>query len=248
MLDVVIGSRGCNKASGRMLILESVISGDTVQRFHAVFEQHCEYASPALVGDFWYDSAGSTSVPPAPPLPQAVTPPSTFLSLTGDAGSFVLDGASRNFTTSTAAFKAGGAGSGRLDISADAGVGPWTLRVGGANFQLLQPGTYTTQRSSSATVAGLAISGEGRACNASTGTLTVLEVVYNADAVLRFHATFTETCTDGGTPTSVRGEVYIVADPWRFSASAGHQPLLRAFPERPEPPPGEQRSHSRAKD
>jgi hypothetical protein len=234
MLDVVIGSRGCNKASGRMLILESVISGNTVQRFHAVFEQHCEYASPALVGDFWYDSGGSTSVPPAPPLPQAVTPPSTFLSLTGDAGSFVLNGASRNFTTSTAAFKAGAGqfGVGQVDISADAGVGPWTLRMGGANFQLIQPGTYTTQRSSSATVAGLSISGEGRACNASTGTLTVIEAVYNADAVLRFHATFTETCTDGGTPTSVRGEVYIVADPWRFSASAGHEPLLGAFPKR----------------
>jgi hypothetical protein len=233
VLDVSIGGYGCNTASGRMLVAEAVISDNVVQRFHAVFEQHCNYASPALIGDFWYDRAGSTSVPPAPPLPQAATPPSTFLSLTGDAGNFILDGQSRNFTTSTATFSAHtlNVGSGRLDIFVDGATSQWSLFVGGANGQLIQPGTYTTQRMSSATAAGLDLSGEHRGCNASTGTLTVLEVVYNADAVLRFHATFTQTCADGGSAGSVRGEIYIVADPWRFAASAGHQPLLRIVPE-----------------
>ena len=60
-----MGGTGCNVATGRFLVAEAVYKPDnTIQRFHAKFEQHCDGWSPALRGEIWIDSAGSTAIPP----------------------------------------------------------------------------------------------------------------------------------------------------------------------------------------
>ncbi len=44
--------RGCNKLTGQFTIHELVLGpGNRVDRFHATFQQHCEGAPPALVGE-----------------------------------------------------------------------------------------------------------------------------------------------------------------------------------------------------
>ena len=52
-LDFSGTGRGCNQLTGRFEILDLVISaaGDTVDRLHATFEQHCEGVSTALTGE-----------------------------------------------------------------------------------------------------------------------------------------------------------------------------------------------------
>jgi hypothetical protein len=45
-------SRGCNTLTGRFVVHEAVFGPDgSVERFHALFEQHCEGASPMLSGE-----------------------------------------------------------------------------------------------------------------------------------------------------------------------------------------------------
>ena len=69
-VSVSMGSRACNQVTGRLLIHEVVLApGNTIQRFHARFEQHCEGQVPALRGTIWVDAAGSTTPPAIPPFP-----------------------------------------------------------------------------------------------------------------------------------------------------------------------------------
>jgi hypothetical protein len=51
-LDFSGTGRGCNTLTGRFVITEIVLGpGNTLDRFHATFEQHCEGSSPALTGE-----------------------------------------------------------------------------------------------------------------------------------------------------------------------------------------------------
>ena len=51
-LDFFGSDRGCTTLTGSFQIRELVIGpGNTVDRLHATFEQHCEGASPALTGE-----------------------------------------------------------------------------------------------------------------------------------------------------------------------------------------------------
>jgi hypothetical protein len=44
--------RGCNKVTGRFVVIEAVYGpGNTLLRFHATFEQHCEGGAAALMGE-----------------------------------------------------------------------------------------------------------------------------------------------------------------------------------------------------
>lgn len=210
---------GCTP-SGRFLVAEAVFSGAIVQRFHAVFEHHCDYFSPALFGEIWFDGQGSTAVPAMAGLPSASSPTSMF-SVQGDKLAWILNGDSRSFTLANARFGAFVDGSHRINIQVDGGLAElWSMGIVGPGGQLPQPGTYSTESlPSSSAVAGLNAAGESRGCT-SVGTLTILEAVYYGDEVLRFHATFTQTCLPAPTGSpSIRGEIYIVADPWRLPAA-----------------------------
>lgn len=56
-LDFSGAGRGCNTLAGRFIVLEAVYNPDgSVSRFAADFEQHCEGAAAALVGEVRYNS------------------------------------------------------------------------------------------------------------------------------------------------------------------------------------------------
>jgi hypothetical protein len=60
----------------------------------------------------------------------------------------------------------------------------------------------------------MSISGNGFGCPTLTGSFVVLEASYGLQReVLRFHARFEQRC--GSAPGVLRGEIRIVADPWR---------------------------------
>jgi hypothetical protein len=62
-LDVFGDGRGCNEVTGRFEVLEAVYGPlNYVTTFHAVFEQHCEGAPPALFGVIRIEN------PPPPPV------------------------------------------------------------------------------------------------------------------------------------------------------------------------------------
>src|SRR5262249_13089812 len=51
-LDFSGTGRGCNTLTGRFVVTALVVGpGNTLDRFHATFEQHCEGRSPALTGE-----------------------------------------------------------------------------------------------------------------------------------------------------------------------------------------------------
>jgi hypothetical protein len=51
-LSVSGDGRGCNTLTGRFVVLDALFGpSGYVQRFHATFEQHCEGAAPALLGE-----------------------------------------------------------------------------------------------------------------------------------------------------------------------------------------------------
>src|SRR5262245_32463224 len=51
-LDVSGDGRGCNQLTGRFEVMEALLGPrGYVERFHATFEQHCEGAAAALIGE-----------------------------------------------------------------------------------------------------------------------------------------------------------------------------------------------------
>jgi hypothetical protein len=54
LLDIGGNGRGCNDVTGRFVVLDVSLSGSTLNRFHATFEQHCEGKTPALRGEIDY--------------------------------------------------------------------------------------------------------------------------------------------------------------------------------------------------
>lgn len=64
-LSVSGDGRGCNMSGGRFSVRENVTAIDgTLVHFAADFEQHCEFAAPALYGSVRIDSAVPTASPP----------------------------------------------------------------------------------------------------------------------------------------------------------------------------------------
>lgn len=213
--------RGCNQSLGRFQIAELVITNGLIQRLHVVAEQHCNYSSPTLSADIWVDAGGSTTVPAAslPPIPSS---PTSFLTVTGDPGDPRLNGQTRTYTIQSAVITPR-AGSARLFVTT-AGISDssdYLLTFSAAGPSRPGVGTYDNATGSgSSTAPGLEVSGNGAACftSSSTGKFTILEVAYGSagpagDQLLRLHATFEQHCN--GAAAGIKGEVYVVADPWR---------------------------------
>ena len=219
-LDFRGNHRACSNITGRFQIATATFAADnSLQRLHARFEQHCENWSVGVRGEIWIDAGGSTSVPAIPPLPRPSTPTS-FLSFVSEPGDFIGGGATRSYTMSNMIF------TGWLDTfrphvaitlrPLGAGSEWWNIDFQAPSGQLV-PGTYenaTRFPFQNAGVPGLSFSGTGRGCNTLTGRFVVLEASFGPlGEVYRFHATFEQRC-DGST-AALRGEIRIVADPWR---------------------------------
>jgi hypothetical protein len=218
-LDISGEGRACNRVTGRFRVDEAVYTAsNAVQRFHAVFEQHCEGLSAALRGQIWIDANGF----PAPPISSMPIPasPTTFFSFASDAGDPVGGGQSSSYSLASAKFTAWAHPSRpAVNISMmdpQAAVFGWEISFEAPSGVRLLPGTYanaTRYPTQAPGVPGLAVFGS-TGCNALTGSFTVSEATYGPQGeVLRFRATFEQHC-QGNVP-ALRGEIYIVADPWR---------------------------------
>jgi hypothetical protein len=211
--------RGCNRSTGRFLISEIDAGPSGVQRLHARFEQHCEGWSVALRGEIWIDAGGATP----PPLPNFPAPPAgtTLVTYAGDPGDFISGGQSSSLSlTGLKAIAWMSPNRPGVDITFQTASGApttsWSFSFSAASGTRLEPGTYTgaTRHPFNSGVPGLSVSGNGRGCNTLTGSFVVLEAVYGPQGeVLRFHATFEQHCE--GAAAALRGDVRIVADPWR---------------------------------
>jgi hypothetical protein len=68
-MDFSGDGRGCNMLTGRFQVLEALYHDfGYIERFHATFEQHCEGAEPALLGEIRI-----VNPPPPPPLTLGLT-------------------------------------------------------------------------------------------------------------------------------------------------------------------------------
>ncbi|MEZ5291435.1 MAG: fibronectin type III domain-containing protein [Vicinamibacterales bacterium] len=129
---------------------------------------------------------------------------STFLYFTSQAGDYIGQGQVLTLTPAKATFAAEenfDAGV-SVDVDTTAGVN-WHAEFSAPGDVPLTPGDYPDAGRyplNGPAEPGLAIYGDGRGCNASTGRFTVLEVVYGAGgAVTRFAADFEQHC-EGAQP------------------------------------------------
>jgi hypothetical protein len=202
--------------TGRFQISEASFgAGGVVNRFHARFEQHCGNSSAALRGEVWIDAAGSLTPPSLAPFPPAPIPPTTFFSFESDPGDVVGQGQRGTYTLANAVLTPRYVtGEPEVTINLQPSIGSWSLRFRAPSGQFLTPGTYDPAGDPAAAgTALLRVTGPG-SCSTLTGKFTVLEAVYGTNGdVYRFRATFETRC--GASSAKLRGEIYVVADPWR---------------------------------
>jgi hypothetical protein len=216
-LAVSFDHRGCNELTGRFIV-GRITFGPTgaLQTFHATFEQHCEKQSPALRGSIWIDMGGSTT-PPSPPVLPVTSGATTLFAYQSDPDDPIGHGASGSFTLSNAVFNPRGeATEVSVTISPAAGA-PFSLRFRAPIGEDLKVGTYTSVDQFSSSGPVLVGSGFGSSCSAVTtvnGQFTIQEFTYGTQGDLyTFRATFELRC--GSVTTALRGEIRVMADPWR---------------------------------
>jgi hypothetical protein len=207
---------GCGNLTGRFQISEASFgAGGVVNRFHARFEQHCGNSSAALRGEVWIDAAGSLTPPSLAPFPSAPIPPATSFSFHSDPGDVVGQGQVGTYTLANAVFTPQApSGEPEVTINIKPSIGSWSLRFRAPSGLFLTPGTYDPAGDPAVTGGALLrVMGPG-SCGNLAGKFTVLEAVYGTNGdVYRFRATFEARC--GASTAMLRGEVYVVADPWR---------------------------------
>jgi hypothetical protein len=188
-LDVSGHGRGCNEVWGSFAIRQiSTNSSGQVTMLEATFVQNCESPqAPALKGTVKYR---------AKPLSY------TFKS---DRGDYIGGGVSKSYYGDTSTFSlSGGKTSVGYDVSGQRD--DWHASINAPTGKVLQPGTYNTTRSGGTGAAGLDVSGNGRGCNTSTGTLKINRITFNAAGeVTALDASFIQHC-EGAAP-ALRGSI-----------------------------------------
>ena len=168
-----------------------------------------------------------TLAAPEPPPPPARSPAETFttttVSFTSDAEHYVGQGKSLTFTLenatfSSAVFNNGGRLWVELRQKNAAPINFWSFNVMTPNFAAtsITPGTYNTSHDPLAPALVFSFNGEARGCGSSTGRLVIheFEVTSDRQALKRFRASFEDYHCSGRSP-AMRGEIAILADPWR---------------------------------
>jgi len=220
-LDFFGDGRGCDRVLGKFLIQTAVFAGTEVQRFHARFLEYCDGFSIPIRGQLWIDASGAPP-PPIADFGPTPTTPTTEITFNSDPGDPIGNGQNVVYTLAGLRFSAWAVGTRpAVDIAFQSATGPlttnWRIILAAATGSQLQVGTYTGATRYPFSVNngtnGLTVFGSG-GCNTVTGSFVVHEVTYGPQGeVLRLRATFEQHC-DGIVP-ALRGEVRIVADPWR---------------------------------
>ena len=143
----------------------------------------------------------------------AVAATSGSWTTTSDAGDFVGQGQSYSFSTPASGIQFGAMDWGEVRVFADTPNGSWFAFFSAPGGAPLQVGVYDhAQRAADTTHPGLDVSGEGRGCNTTSGSFTVLGVSYGPLGYLQsLHLTFEQHC-EGGIP-ALRGELNLTAPP-----------------------------------
>ena len=190
-LDVSGDGRGCNQVWGSFAINQiGTDQSGNVTLLDATFSQNCESeTAPALHGTVLYDARRLS------------------YAFDSDPGDYIGGGVSKEYENSTSIFTLSGNAS-SLTYSISGERDNWSARIAAPTGQTLQPGmTYDVARFADATHAGLDVSGNGRGCNQTTGTLTIdtLAVSGQGNASV-LGATFEQHC-EGGAP-ALRGTIH----------------------------------------
>jgi hypothetical protein len=138
----------------------------------------------------------------------------TSLTMTSDAGDYIGQGQTYNFSPVDGSFTAQVNYQGGVSISF---IAPnytrwWYLDFSAPNSAPLAKGSYLmATRFPFNSGAGLSVSGEGRGCNTLTGSFNVRQIEYVNNTVASFEASFEQHCE--GFEPALRGEI-------KYNASA----------------------------
>jgi hypothetical protein len=175
--------RGCDQIYGTFAInqIATDVSGN-VTLLDATFTQQCESpTAPLLQGIVKFNAL---------PLSYA------FVS---DQGDYIGQGVTKSYEGATSLFSLTG-GDTYLQYNVSGQRDYWTSLIAAPTGQHLRVHSYKTKRSPDKTNAGLDVSGDGRGCNTSTGTLNITAITFDAQGnVTSLSATFDQHC-EGQTP------------------------------------------------
>ena len=167
-------------------------------------------------------ASGCGSKPPTAPTAPAAPAAGyavTTVSITSDPEDFVGRGRSMTFTLENSLFQASVANNGAylsVVIRPKTGTTPvWTFLITSPNGSIISPGTYTISGSPVSNSWFADFGGDGRGCGRMTGKIVVhaFDFIAVNQALNNFRASFEQHC-EGAAP-ALRGEVAILADPWR---------------------------------
>lgn len=156
---------------------------------------------------------------PTPPASLAASYAVTTVAITSDPDDFVGRGRSLTFTLENSLFTANVGNNGSflsIVIRPRTGVTPvWTFLVTSPNGSIISPGSYTTIRDPISNSWSADFGGDGRGCGSITGRMVVhaIDFIAQNQALRHFRASFEQHCE--GAPPVLRGEVAVLADPWR---------------------------------
>lgn len=170
-------------------------------------------------------ASGCDSKSPTAPTPAAapVSPAASYIvttvSITSDPEDFVGRGRSLTFTLENSLFIANVGNNGgylSIVIRPRNGTTPaWAFVVTSPKGSRISPGTYTTIRNPGSDSWSADFGGDGRSCGRITGRIVVhaFDFIAENQALNNFRASFEQHC-EGAAP-ALRGEVAVLADPWR---------------------------------
>jgi hypothetical protein len=157
---------------------------------------------------------------PSPTARSAATFTGSTLAFTSDPQDFVGQGESRAYTLQNAVFlqsvgRAGGFISVAVQPMNQPPSAQWSLIITAPTGQLITPGSYDTRSLNTSSTYGLDFVGNQHGCNTAAGHMVIHSVEVGPDlmSLKHFRVSFENHCD--GRSAALRGEVAVLADPWR---------------------------------
>lgn len=182
--------RGCNQSYGSFAVNQIAFDdAGAVTMADVTFVQHCETpTAPALRGTLHFQAL-----------------PLSYLQ-TSDAGDYVGQGVSKRYLGSTSILTVSGTATGFSAGVSGLGDG-WNITAAAKSGRRLVVGqTYATTRFGDASHAALDVTGDGRGCNSSTGSLTITALTVTKGAITALSVSFVQHC-EGAVP-ALRGTLH----------------------------------------
>jgi hypothetical protein len=203
----------CNTLSGSVTIDSVTYTGGNLTAIDLKFEQHCGGAAAALRATIHWRSDDTTGSPgPITPIPSTLWKPDAtalpasgnYVLLSSDPGDPVGLGIFKVYTPPTSPFTVSSTGS-RITVDVGGFTGNFEAMLG---TNPIKVGYYGgLQRwPSNPLKGGLFFSGNGRACNTSTGWFAVDKVLYVGTTMTALDLRFEQHCQGGA--AAIRGAIH----------------------------------------